>query len=69
MATFSGNEYPAIVEFAPYPRISKKKNKKPDPRKNTIEQGRFVMHYTTGEGLLEVKLSKSANWLNKPVNI
>lgn len=41
----TGTEYPAVVEFAPYPRISKKKNKRSDPRKGTIEQGEFDKIY------------------------
>ncbi|XP_013419669.1 regulator of nonsense transcripts 3A [Lingula anatina] len=33
-----GNEYPVVVEFAPYQKCAKKKAKKPDPKKGTIEQ-------------------------------
>ncbi|XP_041357554.1 regulator of nonsense transcripts 3A-like isoform X2 [Gigantopelta aegis] len=33
-----GNEYPAIVEFAPFQKVPKKKAKKPDAKKGTIEQ-------------------------------
>jgi regulator of nonsense transcripts 3 len=35
---FAGNEYPAIVEFCPFQKIPKKKPKKPDSRKGTIEE-------------------------------
>ena len=35
-----GNEYPAIVEFAAFQKVPKKKNKKPDAKKGTIEQGK-----------------------------
>ena len=34
-----GNEYPAIVEFSSFQKVPKKKAKKPDSKKGTIEQG------------------------------
>ena len=34
-----GNEYEAIVEFSPFQKVPKKKAKKVDSRKGTIEQG------------------------------
>ena len=37
--SISGNEYPAVVEYAPYTRVPKRKNKKPDMRIGTIENG------------------------------
>ncbi len=40
----SGNEYPAIVEFSPFPKVPKKKAKKPDTKKGTIEQGTENIH-------------------------
>lgn len=33
-----GNEYPAIVEFAPFQKVPKRKTKKPDSKKGTLEQ-------------------------------
>lgn len=36
---FIGNEYPAIVEFAPFQKVPKRKTKKPDSKKGTLEQG------------------------------
>lgn len=39
-----GGEYPAVVEFAPFLKVPKKRNKNPDARINTIESGE-------GEGL------------------
>jgi hypothetical protein len=36
---FSGNEFPAVVEFAPFQKVPKKKTKKADSKKGTIEQG------------------------------
>ena len=38
-----GFEYPAVVEFAPFLKVPKKRAKKPDPRKGTIESGRSFM--------------------------
>ena len=34
-----GNEYTAVVEFAPYQKIPKSKPKKTDSKKGTVEQG------------------------------
>ena len=34
-----GSEYPAVVEFAPFLKVPKKRTKKPNPRKGTIESG------------------------------
>jgi len=34
-----GSEYPAVVEFAPFVKIPKKRAKNPDARINTIETG------------------------------
>lgn len=35
----SGQEYPAVVEFAPFQKISKKKLKKKDAKAGSIEEG------------------------------
>lgn len=35
----SGQEYPAVVEFAPFQKISKKKLKKKDAKVGSIEEG------------------------------
>lgn len=40
---FAGNEYPAIVEFAPFQKVPKRKTKKPDSKKGTLEQGTISM--------------------------
>ena len=37
---FSGNDYPAVVEFATFQKVPKKKVKKPDSKKGMIEQGK-----------------------------
>ncbi|PIK45568.1 putative regulator of nonsense transcripts 3A-like [Apostichopus japonicus] len=34
----NGKEYPAVVELAPYQKIPKRSNRKPDPRCGTIEE-------------------------------
>lgn len=34
-----GQEYPAIVEFAPFQKVSKKKLKKKDAKAGSIEEG------------------------------
>lgn len=34
-----GLEYPAVVDFAPFPKVPKRRPKKADPRKGTIEAG------------------------------
>ena len=36
----SGQEYPAVVEFAPFQKVSKKKLKKKDSKAGSIEEGR-----------------------------
>lgn len=46
----SGNEYPAVVEFATFQKVPKKKAKKGDAKKGTIEQGtNFTMLFTIHE--------------------
>lgn len=37
---YPGQEYPAVVEFAPFQKISKKKLKKKDAKAGSIEEGR-----------------------------
>lgn len=37
---FLGNEYPAIVEFAPFQKIPKKRSKKRDAKCGTIANGK-----------------------------
>ena len=38
-ASFTGNEYPAVVEFAPFQRLPKKRlGRKKDPKMGTLEQ-------------------------------
>lgn len=37
---YSGQEYPAVVEFAPFQKISKKKLKKKDAKAGSIEEGK-----------------------------
>lgn len=34
-----GQEYPAIVEFAPFQKVSKKRSKKKDAKSGTIDDG------------------------------
>lgn len=34
-----GQEYPAIVEFAPFQKVAKKRSKKKDAKSGTIEDG------------------------------
>lgn len=36
---YLGQEYPAVVEFAPFQKVSKKKLKKKDAKAGTIEEG------------------------------
>ena len=36
---YKGGEYSAVVEFAPFQKIPKKKTKKSDSRRGTIEDG------------------------------
>ena len=38
-----GSEYPAVVEFAPFAKIPKKRAKASDARINTIETGLYCM--------------------------
>ena len=52
--TISGNEFPAIVEFSPFQKVPKRKAKKLDSKKGTIEQGSkltsfhyFISHKTS----------------------
>ncbi len=37
-----GQEYPAVVEFAPFQKVSKKKLKKKDAKAGTIEEGVYI---------------------------
>lgn len=37
--SFPGLEYPAVVEFAPFQKIAKKKLKKKDAKTGSIEDG------------------------------
>ncbi|XP_067903296.1 regulator of nonsense transcripts 3B [Heterodontus francisci] len=41
-----GQEYPAIVEFAPFQKIPKKKSKKKDGKVGTIEDGMDHIHFS-----------------------
>ncbi|XP_069748739.1 regulator of nonsense transcripts 3B isoform X2 [Narcine bancroftii] len=41
-----GQEYPAIVEFAPFQKIPKKKGKKKDAKAGTIEDGMDNVHFS-----------------------
>lgn len=52
---FAGNEYPAIVEFAPFQKVPKRKTKKPDSKKGTLEQGTISMK--------EAAIKKSSEFL------
>lgn len=36
-----GGEYPAVVEFAPFQKVPKKKSKRPDTKIGLIEQGLY----------------------------
>lgn len=45
-AFHKGQEYPAIVEFAPFQKVSKKKLKKKDAKAGSIEEGIGVLKYT-----------------------
>lgn len=36
---YKGQEYPAIVEFAPFQKVAKKRSKKRDSKIGTIEEG------------------------------
>lgn len=39
----TGQEYPAVVEFAPFQKTAKKRTKKKDAKCGTIEEGNFYM--------------------------
>lgn len=39
-----GQEYPAVVEFAPFQKVSKKKLKKKDAKAGTIEEGVYILN-------------------------
>lgn len=39
----AGQEYPAVVEFAPFQKTAKKRTKKKDAKCGTIVEGNFVM--------------------------
>ncbi len=39
-----GQEYPAVVEFAPFQKVSKKKLKKKDAKAGTIEEGVYMFY-------------------------
>ncbi|XP_043561015.1 regulator of nonsense transcripts 3B [Chiloscyllium plagiosum] len=41
-----GQEYPAIVEFAPFQKIPKKKSKKKDAKVGTVEDGMDPIHFS-----------------------
>lgn len=43
-----GQEYVAIVEFAPFQKMPRKKPKKPDNKSGTIEQGINLCHVHPG---------------------
>lgn len=36
---YKGQEYPAVVEFAPFQKVAKKRSKKRDSKSGTIEEG------------------------------
>lgn len=40
----TGQEYPAIVEFAPFQKIAKKRSKKKDAKSGTIEDGEIYVY-------------------------
>lgn len=42
-ACLTGQEYPAIVEFAPFQKIAKKRSKKRDAKSGTIDEGDNIM--------------------------
>lgn len=42
----TGQEYTAVVEFAPFQKVAKKKNKKKDSKAGTIEEGMNVLGYS-----------------------
>lgn len=44
-SSFLGVEYHAVVEYAPFQGVPKKKSKK-DPKNGTISEGAFILNYT-----------------------
>ena len=53
-----GNEYPGVVEFAPFQKIPKKKPKKNDSKKGTIENGKFPVP------VLDIEKKARTNYMN-----
>lgn len=47
-----GLEYPAVVEFAPFQKIAKKKLKKKDAKTGSIEDGGSLLDYATTRQML-----------------
>lgn len=43
MLVHTGQEYPAIVEFAPFQKTAKKRNKKKDAKCGTINEGKLFI--------------------------
>lgn len=41
---YKGQEYPAVVEFAPFQKTAKKRSKKKDSKSGTIEEGNKLDH-------------------------
>lgn len=41
--SITGQEYPAVVEFAPFQKTAKKRSKKKDAKCGTIVEGKFSM--------------------------
>jgi len=63
--SLSGNEYPAIVEFAPFQRIPKlRSNRKKDPRAGTIENDPYYLDFVEALKAEEAQ-RKSASKTNK----
>ncbi|ELT94809.1 hypothetical protein CAPTEDRAFT_137621, partial [Capitella teleta] len=52
-----GNEFPAVVEFAPFQKVPKKKTRKPDVKMATIENDPDFLKFLDG---LDQKSSESA---------
>lgn len=42
MLLLTGQEYPAVVEFAPFQKTSKKRSKKRDTKCGTIDEGKDI---------------------------
>lgn len=42
----TGQEYPAIVEFAPFQKVAKRRSKKKDAKTGTIEEGSFSFTFS-----------------------